>query len=149
MSSYEKRTWWSTHRLTERLADDAFLDAAINAAFIIAASDGTQSEQEYDALLDRLEILGGVDRDRIDEKLTNAASALEREGTAPRIAYVGSLVGGQGDDGAAPAVFMLALAIALADDQVTDDEKQAAHDLAIGIGVDPSMIDGALAEIRG
>lgn len=144
--SYEKRTWWTTHRLTERLADDSFLDAAINAAFLIAASDGTQSEEEYDALLDRLEILGGVERDKIDEKLTAAAQALEASGTAPRIAYVGELVG---DADAAAAVYMLALAIALADNEVSDDERKAADELAVGLGIDPQMFAGALAEIRG
>jgi tellurite resistance protein len=66
MASYEKRTWWSKHGLTERLSEEGFLEAAVTTAFLVAAADGNQSEQEYDALLDRLEIQGVVDRDRID-----------------------------------------------------------------------------------
>ena len=50
MASYEKRTWWSRHQLTERLADDAFLEAAVTSAFLVAAADGSQSDTEYDAL---------------------------------------------------------------------------------------------------
>lgn len=133
------------HRLTERLADDGFLDAAINAAFLIAASDGSQSEQEYDLLLDRLELLGDVDRDLIDEKLTHAARELEESGVAPRIAYVGDLIG---DRDSAMAVFLLALAVALADDDVSDDERAAAQELASGLGLDPGILDSALAQIR-
>lgn len=134
------------HRLTERLADDGFLDAAINAAFLIAASDGSQSEQEYDLLLDRLELLGDVDRDLIDEKLTHAARELEESGVAPRIAYVSDLIG---DRDSAMAVYLLALAVALADDDVSDDERAAAQELASGLGLDPGILDSALAQIRG
>src|SRR4051794_33302063 len=88
MTSYEKRTWWTRYRMTEQLAEDSFLEAAVTGAFLIAAADGSQSEQEYDALLDRLEILGGVDRDKIDAILTSAAHELDESGFEPRIARV-------------------------------------------------------------
>ena len=55
MASYEKRTWWTRYGLSERLTGDTFLEAAVTSAFLIAAADGNASEQEYDALLDRLE----------------------------------------------------------------------------------------------
>lgn len=144
--TYQQRSWWMKHRLTERLAEDSFLEAAINAAFLIAASDGAQSEQEYDVLLDRLELLGDVDRDLIDEKLTNAARELESSGVAPRVAYIGDQVG---DPDAAMAVFLLALAVALADNEVSDEERAAAQELATGLGLDPAGLDAALAQIRG
>src|SRR3954465_9963510 len=111
MDSYEKRTWWSHHQLTRRLQDPAFLEAAVTSAFLVAAADGNASEEEHDALLDRLEILGGVDRDQIDEQLTAVARDLDASGFEPRIARVAELVA----DGAAEAVLMLGLAIALAD----------------------------------
>src|SRR5262245_38512610 len=104
MASYEKRTWWSRHQLTERLASAPFLEAAVTTAFLIAAADGNASEQEYDALLDRLEILGGVDRDSVDELLTIASNHVEASGFEPRIARVGELVA---DKGAAEAALML------------------------------------------
>ncbi len=51
------------HDLSKRLQSPALLEPAVTTAFLVAASDGSASEAEQDALLDRLEILGGVDRD--------------------------------------------------------------------------------------
>jgi len=145
MDSYEKRTWWSRHRLTERLADPLFLEAAITAAFLIAAADGHASEEEYDALLDRLEILGGVDRDRVDEVLTEAASELEASGFEPRIARVAELIN---DKAAAEAAMMLGLAIGLADDDFSTEEREIATQLATALHVELEH-DKLLTEIPG
>ena len=145
MDSYEKRTWWSRHRLTERLADEAFLEAAITAAFLIAAADGHASEDEYDALLDRLEILGGVDRDKVDELLTAASSQLEASGFEPRIARVAELVT---DRPAAEAAMMLALAIGLADNDFSAEEREIATQLATALHVELEL-EKLLTEIRG
>lgn len=146
MQSYEKRTWWSKYRLSERLKTESFLEAAINAAFVIAAADGNASEQEYDALLDRLEILGGIDRDTIDEKFTAVSSELEANGFEPQIARIAELVS---DKEAAHAVLMLAMAIALADDDVSAEEREVAKQLADGIGLGPVDLDTLVTEIRG
>ena len=145
MSSYEKRTWWSRHGLTERLAGESFLEAAITSAFLIAAADGQASEQEYDALLDRLEILGGVDRDKIDELLTSAASKLEAGGFEPQIARVAELIS---DREAAGAVMMLSLAVALADDDISMQEREVAIQLATGLGLDSIDLDALITEMR-
>ncbi len=146
MTSYEKRTWWSRHGMTDRLAGENFLEAAITSAFLIAAADGQASEAEYDALLDRLEILGGVDRDKIDELLTAASKGLEANGFEPQIARVAELVS---DKEAAAAVLMLSLAVALADDDVSMQEREIANQLATGLGLDALELDGLLTEIRG
>lgn len=144
MESYEKRTWWSHHQLTQRLQDPAFLEAAVTAAFLVAAADGHASEEEHDALLDRLEILGGVDRDKIDEQLTAAARDLEASGFEPRIARVAELVEG----GAAEAALMLGIAIALADDDFSKEEREIATQLATALGCNVDL-DKLVAEIRG
>lgn len=146
MTSYEKRTWWSKHRLTDRLKDEGFLEAVVTSAFLIAAADGAASEQEYDALLDRLEILGGVERDKIDELLTAASSELEASGFEPRIARVGELVG---DKEGAEAAFRVAMAVALADDEVSGEERELALQLAAGMGIPGVDLDAVLAELRG
>jgi tellurite resistance protein len=146
MASYEKRTWWSRHQLTERLATEAFLEAAVTTAFLIAAADGHASEQEYDALLDRLEILGGIDRDKIDELLTAVSNDVEGSGFEGRIARVAELVD---DPAAAEAVLMLGLAIALAEDDVSKEEREIATQLATALGVAPASLETMLTEIRG
>lgn len=146
MASYEKRTWWSRHELTERLASDAFLEAAVTTAFVVAAADGHASEQEYDALLDRLEILGDVDRDKIDQLLTVASNQLEASGFDPLIARVGELVA---DKAAGEAALMLGLAVALADDVVSAEERELATQLANALGLTGIDLDPMLAEIRG
>ncbi len=146
MASYEKRTWWTRHGLTDRLANEAFLEAAVTSAFLIAAADGNASEQEYDALLDRLEILGGVDREKIDELLTTVSNDVEATGFEPRIARVGELVS---ERSAAEAALMLGLAIALADDDFSAEEREVAGQLATGIGLAGVDLDKLLGEIRG
>lgn len=146
MTSYEKRTWWSRHQMTERLKSGPFLDAAITSAFLIAAADGQASEEEYDALLDRLEILGGVDRDKIDEILTTATKHLEATGFEPVIARVVELVA---DRESAEAVVTLSLAVALADNDVSMQEREIAVQIAAGLGLDAIAVDALLAELRG
>jgi len=146
MASYEKRTWWTRHGLTERLANDTFLEAAVTSAFLIAAADGNASEQEYDALLDRLEILGGVERDKIDALLTTVSNDVEANGFEPRIARVVELVG---DRDAAEAALMVGLAIGLADNDFSAQEREVATQLATALGVPVSSLDGRLSEISG
>ncbi|MCX5741482.1 MAG: hypothetical protein NT062_03170 [Proteobacteria bacterium] len=146
MDSYEKRTWWSRHKLTARLAEAGFLEAAVTAAFVIAASDGNASVEEYDALLDRMEILGNIDRDRIDEHMTAAANLLEASGFEPLVARVGELVEGRE---AAEAALMVAMAVALADDNVSDEERELATQLAVALGLAAVDVDTAIGELRG
>jgi tellurite resistance protein len=146
MASYEKRTWWSRHELTDRLKDETFLEAAVTCAFLVAASDGNQSEQEYDALLDRLEILGGVDRDRIDELLTAANQDVDANGFEPRIARVADLLSNKP---AAEAALMLGLAIALADNDVSKEEREVATQLSAALGRGLLNIYALIEEIRG
>jgi len=145
MDSYEKRTWWSRHQLTQRLKDPAFLEAAVTTAFLVAAADGEASEEEHDALLDRLEILGGVDRDKIDDQLMAVSRDLDASGFEPRIARVAELVG---DNEAAEAALMLGVAIALANDDFSKDEREVAGQLAAALGCTVDL-DKLAAEIRG
>ena len=145
MASYEKRTWWSSHQLTERLKDPSFLEAAVTTAFLIGAADGSVSEQEQDALLDRLEILGGVDRDKIDELLTEVSRDVEANGFEPRISRVADLVD---DKASAMAALMLGLAIALADDNVSADEREVLGEIASVLELEVDL-DKLIAEVRG
>lgn len=146
MASYEKRTWWSRHGLTERLADDAFLEAAVTSAFLVAAADGSQSDQEYDALLDRLEILGGIERDKIDEMLTAVSNDVEATGFEPRIGHLADLIKTRE---AAEAALMLGIAIALADDDFSAEEREIATQISMTLGLGKVDLDSLVAEIRG
>ncbi|MFT3696668.1 MAG: tellurite resistance TerB family protein [Kofleriaceae bacterium] len=145
MASYEKRTWWSTHKLTERLQSPAFLDAAVTTAVVIAAADGSMSEQEQDALLDRLEILGGVDRDKIDELVTDVTRDIEGNGFEPRIAKLDDLLG---DAAEGEAALMLGLAIALADDDVSTEEREVLTQIATKLDLKVNL-DTLITEVRG
>jgi tellurite resistance protein len=145
MASYEKRTWWSSHQLTERLKDPSFLEAAVTTAFLIGAADGSISEQEQDALLDRLEILGGVDRDKIDELLTEVSRDVEANGFEPRISRVADLVD---DKASALAAVMLGVAIALADDNVSADEREVLGEIASVLELEVDL-DKLIVEVRG
>lgn len=146
MTSYEKRTWWTKHSLTRRLTDASFLEAAITSAYIIAAADGTVSDDEHEALLARLQILGDVDRDRIDAILTRIAEHYAAAHAEPLYVRIGEQVRAPGD---AEAVLMLALAIALADDEVSAVERAAAGRLAAAMNASAADLDAMLAELRG
>ena len=108
-------------------------------------ADGQASEAEHDALLDRLEILGGVDRDQIDEQLMAVSRDLDASGFEPRIARVAELVG---DQEGADAALMLGVAIALADDDFSKDEREVTGQLAAALGCTVDL-DQLAAEIRG
>jgi tellurite resistance protein len=145
MASYERRTWWSRHQLSERLTDDRFLEAAVAAGYVIALADGEASEQERDALRNRLEILGDVDRDKLHDALSHAANASSTD-VATRIAQIKALLP---DRPHAEAAFTLALAIALADDEVSPAERAAAAQLMSALDLTSVDLDGVLAELRG
>lgn len=132
--------------MSKRLQDEAFLEAAVTTAFLVAAADGSQSELEYDALLDRLELLGGIERDRIDELLSLVANDVEANGFEARIARVAELVK---DQAAAEAAVMLGIAIALADDNVSDEEREIAKQLSTATGLGELSLDTLIGEIRG
>ena len=146
MSSYEHRTWWREHDLTARLAHPGFLEAAVLCAFVVGAADGGVSAEEYDALLDRLVILGDVDRDLVDEHLTSAARLMEADGFAPLMRRAGELLV---DGPSRTAALMLGLAIALADDDVADSERELARQLGEAIALPGFDLDGAIAVLRG
>jgi len=145
MASYEKRTWWTRHGMTHRIANESFLEAAVLTAFLIAAADGNASEREYDALLDRLELLGGVERDKIDELVTDASHQLEEAGFEPQIARVADLIT---DAEEAAAALMLGLVIGLADDDFSATEREIATQLATATGVTPASFEAMLSELR-
>ena len=146
MASYEKRTWWTRYGLSERLTGETFLEAAVTSAFLIAAADGNASEQEYDALLDRLEILGGVERDKIDDLLTAVSKDVEANGFEPRIARITELLN---DRGSAEAALMLGLAIGLADNDFSATEREVATQISNALGLPINELDERVAEIRG
>jgi tellurite resistance protein len=146
MSSYEHRTWWHDHDLTARLTNPSFLEAVVVGAFVVGAADGAVSAEEYDALLDRLIILGDVDRDAVDELLGGAAQAMEADGAAPLLRRVGELLV---DDAAREAALMVALAVALADDEVAASEREVATQLATAVGLARFDLDAAFAILRG
>jgi tellurite resistance protein len=132
--------------MTERLASEAFLEAAITSAFLVAAADGSASETEYDALLDRLEILGGIDRDKIDELLTTVSNDVEANGFEPRLARLGELLTTKD---AAHAALMLGLAVALADDEFSAEEREVASKIVGAVGLSGVDLDAIVTEMRG
>ena len=131
--------------MSERLADDRFLEAAVATSYVIALADGEVSEQEHDALRNRLEILGDVDRDKLHDALAGAAGAPATD-IAARIAQIKPLLA---DRSHAEAAFTLALAIALADDEVSPAERDAATQLMTALDLTSLDLDGVLAELRG
>ncbi|MBE7452244.1 MAG: tellurite resistance TerB family protein [Kofleriaceae bacterium] len=145
MSTYEKRAWWTRHGMTQRLASESFREAAVTCGYLVAAADGSVSETEYDALLDRLELLGGLDRDTIDQLLTDGGHTLDEAGFEPLIARVTELIG---DPSEAEAALMLGLAVGLADNDFSEPEREIATQLATAGGVSAERVEAMLADLR-
>ena len=99
-------------------------------------------------MLDRLEILGGVERDKVDTLLTDVSREVEGSdlGFETRIARVAELLS---DRGAREAALMLGLAIGLADNDFSAEEREIASKLATALGLPASELDDRVAEIRG
>jgi tellurite resistance protein len=78
--------------------------------------------------------------------LTTVSNDVEANGFEGRVARVSDLV--SGDPAAAEAALMLGIAIALADDNVSDEERDIAYQIAKATGLSIAL-DALITEIRG
>ena len=78
--------------------------------------------------------------------LTAASNDIEANGFEPRIARVAELLSDRAD---AEAALMLGLAIGLADDDFSAEEREVAGQLATALGLSVSELDQRVTEIRG
>ena len=126
----------------------AFFDAVAEAMFLMIASDGKIEQSEKDVFRGALkELTSGAMRTAAIEKLTEELdAALKRDGQAKRLDEVCVVLKDRAE--AAEAGFVLAAAIAFADDEIADAENEVLNDLAEKLGISEERAEQLLDELE-
>jgi tellurite resistance protein len=121
-------------------------DALAEAMFLMAMADGTIDATEEDTLRGALRELseGTVRSAHIASMLDKAKQRLATEGAEKRLAAVAEAL--RADRGTAEAAFVLAAAIAFADDEIADAENDLLNELAEALDIDGDQAEALLDE---
>ena len=118
------------------------------AMYLMMSADGEVSTEEREVLSGALRNLSGsvLDGELTDELLATARESAEREGRKARLdAVVADLAR---DPARAEVAFVLAAAIAFADNAIADEENDILDALAEGLGIDESRADELLDAVE-
>ena len=123
-------------------------DALCEAMYLMAAADGRMTEDEEDTLRGAIRELseGGVRTVHIRSMIEGAQTRLLKDGLDARIAAVAGQL--QSDEASADAAFVLAAAVAFADEKIADEENEVLNKLAEGLGMDAARADRLLDELQ-
>ena len=118
------------------------------AMYLMMSADGTVSEPERDVLRGALRNLSGdaLRSVEIDALVGGAAARVEAEGRDARMKAVASEL--DGDRGRAEVAFVLAAAIAFADNAIADGENETLDALADLLAIDESRAETLLDEVE-
>jgi uncharacterized tellurite resistance protein B-like protein len=132
--------------------DEAVLESEYaplcEAMYLMMSTDGDISTEEREVLSGALKNLSGsaLDVDLIDAMLELAQKRAADEGRAERLdAVVAELAK---DPARAEVAFVLAAAVAFADDTIADEEDDTLDRMAEGLGIDESRADELLAAVE-
>jgi tellurite resistance protein len=116
--------------------------------YIMAAADGKMTPDEEDTLRGAIRELseGNVRSVHIKSMIEGAVSRLAKEGVEARIKAVAEKL--QEDEASADAAFVLAAAVAFADDEIADEENEVLNNLADALGMDADHAEGLLDELQ-
>ena len=123
-------------------------DALCEAMYLMAAADGKMTEDEEDTLRGAIRELseGGVRSVHIRSMIEGAQGRLAKDGLDARIAAVAGKL--QNDEASADAAFVLAAAVAFADDEIADAENEVLNKLADALGMDEERAERLLDELQ-
>lgn len=126
----------------------AYFDAVAEAMYLMIASDGKVEESERNVYRGALrELTGGRMRSAlIDKVVTDLDAALKRDGQAKRLDAVCDVLKQRVE--AAEAGFVLAAAIAFADDEIADAENEVLNDLADRLDIGAERAEQLLDELE-
>jgi tellurite resistance protein len=122
-------------------------DALCEVMFLMASADGKVSPEEEDTLRGAIRELseGNVRSQHIRSMMEGAQSRLAKEGLDARIKAVADKLH---DDASADAAFVLAAAVAFADDKIEDSENEVLNQLAEALGMDADHAESLLDEMQ-
>ncbi len=117
------------------------------AMFLMMSADGEVSKAEREVLKGALRNLSGdtLRGTHIDSLLDDALMAIEKEGREKRMAGVVETL--KGDPARAEVAFVLAAAIAFADNAIADEENDMLNDFAEGLGIGEDRAEALLDSV--
>jgi tellurite resistance protein len=123
-------------------------DAICEAMYLMAKADGKLDTVETDTLRGAIRELseGSVRSHHIQAMMENAETRLAKEGLEARIKSVAGKLAH--DLGSAEAAFVLAAAIAFADDEIADEENDMLNEFADALGIDGDQANALLDEME-
>ena len=123
-------------------------DALCEVMYLMASADGKMTDDEEDTLRGALRELseGGVRTVHIRSMIEGAQTRLAKEGIDARIKAVAEKLAA--DEASIDAAFVLAAAVAFADDQIADEENDMLNKFADALGVDAAHAEGLLDEMQ-
>ncbi len=112
------------------------------------SADGEIAEEELEVLRGALRNLSGgvLDGDRIEQLLGRAKANANEHGRDGRLAEVIAELAS--DKARAEVAFVLAAAIAFADDTIADEENETLDTIAEGLGIDETRADELLDAVE-
>ena len=138
---------------TEPSAEDlAMLEAEYGplceAMYLMMSADGDIAREELEVLGGALRNLSGgvLDGDMIERLLDHAKSNAEKQGRDSRLRQV--IADLASDKARAEVAFVLAAAIAFADDTIADEENETLDTIAEGLGIDEKRADELLDAVE-
>jgi uncharacterized tellurite resistance protein B-like protein len=118
------------------------------AMYLMMAADGKVSDEEREVLRGALKNLSGdtVRTKHIEALLDRAAQATQLEGRDARLKDVISVL--HEDPARAEVAFVLAAAIAFADNAIADEENETLNSFAEGLGIDENRANELLDTVE-
>jgi tellurite resistance protein len=123
------------------------LDPLAETMFLMMAADGRVAEEEQDVVRGAVRGLSGdaIHSGTLKVMLENYEKRLGEEGRDERLREIAEQL--SADSGEAEAAFALAAAVALADDQVADEENELINQLAEWLGIAAERADQILDQL--
>ena len=118
------------------------------AMYLMMSADGDVSTEEREVLTGALSNLSGsaLDGDIVDELIGQAKKRADDQGAKARLAAVIAELAT--DPARAEVAFVLAAAIAFADNAVADEENETLDAIAEGLGIDEARADQLLVAVE-
>lgn len=116
--------------------------------FLMMSADGKVTETERDAVRGAIRgLTGGILHDGTIQVMLEAyEEALARDGRKARLQAIGGSLAGQASD--AEGAFALAAAVALADDDVSEEEESLVEQLAKWFGISATRAEQILDQLE-
>ena len=126
----------------------ALFDAAFEAMFIMLSADGNISQAEKDVLRGAIRELtaGAVRTADIDRMSGECQGRLGKDGAEKRLESVAAAL--KKDASAAEAAFVLAAAMAFADQEIADEENETLNSFADLLGIDVDRANELLDQLE-